>query len=463
MEEAIKNVFLSLQGQEPRADVLARWAVDVSRGTRTIDDLQKYLMRSREYELHVSNVYRSLYFKYIDDKPSVELLKTIMTNNMGNPVTESIIMDALRSTDVFVKRYNNIISNLWLIIKGIEIDEPTLQFFLERFRDDSYTVTSLQKDITSNSSAPNKDLTHPVDDIADVLGAGVPVEDFSKVLDIMRNPRLAAELFLASCDMANHPKIKTAVAVYPTFFKRDITVVELLRIFPSLLATLDVESLVRGEHQRFSTVYNAFNNAYLRFTGAEIDQMTFINNHLPTLDATDLSSVVSELVLTLTRNPKYRDLIMKQLTVINHAGATQEDLEQIFTIAMVSCIGVNEGDRIQSIATDYFTNRDAYVKSVNAIYEENLTRALEPDEVQKYHQYYRDHKTDLIVVRQDVQSSFEYIGTMHELVANLARDLGVSDRFGRGKLYKLIEGLMTESEDKSSVTLLARAREQLLS
>lgn len=461
MEDTIKNVFLSLQGQEPRADVLARWSVDVSRGTRSIDDLQKYLMRSREYEQHVTGIYRNLYTKYIDDKPSLDLLKTIMSNNIGVPITETIIMDALRSTDAFVKRYHNIITSLWKIIKGEDIDAPTLQFFLDRFKDEAYTVASLQKDIVNNSSAPTKDLTHPVEDIADVLGAGVPLEDFSKVLDIMHSPRLAAELFLASCDIANHPKIKTAVSVYPTFFSRDITVVELLRIFPSLLATLDVEGLVRSEHQRFSMVFDAFNNAYTRFTGSQIDHMAFINNHLSALDEPELMTVVGELVLTLTRSPKYKDLIMKQLTAMN-GSCDKDDLEQIFTVIMVSCIGCNELDKIKSIFTDYFTNRDAYIQSVSNIYEENLGRGLEPDEVQKYSQYYRDHKSDLSVVKQDVQSSFEYIGVMHEMIANLAKDLGVADRFGRGKLYKLIESLMNETEDKSSVTLLAKAREQLL-
>lgn len=445
--------------------------MDVNRGMRTVDDLQKYLMRSREYEHHISNMFRTLYTKYIDDKPQVELLKAIMSNNIGTPITETIIMDKLRTTDTFVKRYNNIITNLWRIIKGCEMDDAMLNCFLERFKDNDYTIANLQQDIVNNSSAPNQSLTHPLEDIADVLGSGVQMDDYAKVLDIMRSPRLAAELFLASCDIANHPKIKTAVSVYPKFFARDITVVELLRIFPSLLATLNVEGLIRTEHAQYNTVYNAINHVYIKYTGAEIEHMAFINSHIAALDQTNdgLDEMVKSMALELTRGDKYKELVMSHVNTFvdqyakgaktQHNDITPEDHEHIFTIIRVSNIGCNDTELIRSIVADYFTNRNAYIQTVGNIYKENLGRDLETEEVQKYCCQYRDHKTDLTQVKMDVQSSFEYIGAMHEMVANLAKDLDVVDKYGKGKIYQLIEGLMRDNEDKSSVTLMAKARE----
>lgn len=466
MEDVVKSVFLAMQGQEPRPDVLVRWANDISRGSRTIEDLQKYLVRSREYEQHITAIYKRLYTQHIDDRPQPELLKAIFAANTGIPITEATIMDALRKTDAFTGKYVSIIRNLWSIIKDTEIDEGSCNFFLERFREDGYTIEHLQRDIANNTSAPNTAIAYPVRDIAEVLGQGVTIEDYSKVLEIMRSPRLAAELFIASRDITTHPKIKTAVAVFPDFFARDITVVELLRIFPALLATLDVTALVRTEHQRFSTVFNAINQAYLTYTGASIDHMTFINNHLSALDATNLSTVVSDLIDSLTRSDLYKTMVKDMLAALCSVGsldADADDIEQLFTIVMVSRIGCNADEQMKSIAHDYVAKREAFIKSVGAIYEENLGRPLEADEVRKYRRQYREHKTDLALITQGVQSSFEYIGAMHELVAGLARDLGVDDKFGKSKLYKMIEGLMRDSAgDRSSVTILAKARQLLV-
>lgn len=464
-DSIVKSVYFRLIGQEAKPEVVVRWSADLARGNRSVDDFNRYLMRTREYEANVTYNFKKLYIQIIDENVDAELIKDLRVYSGSQPITEDVITQFLHTTDAFLAKYRTIIVNLWRVLKDATIEDTTLEYYLASFKaDSSYDIARLQDDIIANSSRETVTSGRPIGDIADVIGAGVSIDEYNKVLDIMGNARLAAELFLASKDLTNHPKINALVALYPKYYDRDVTVVELLRVLPTLLATTDVEGAVQAGRKAYARVFEAVQATYKMYIDTVISDMYFIKNHLAALDEANIAAYTSGVVETIVRGDAYAAAVKAKLGLYyssHNVGATlpPADLEQLFIGMLVARIPVTDGPRIEAAMLDYFRQMDAFVSSANTIYQDNLSRQLEPEEEAALRDKFRAHDTDLNGIVAAVRGSFEYMHVLHDMVSSIAADLGVDS--GKGKVFKLIESLIADNHDKSKVTLCMQARRLL--
>lgn len=489
IEATVRASYLGMLGQEPKADVVARWATDLAKGGRSLEDFHRYLMRTREYEQHVTYTFKKLYVQLVDENVDVDQIKNLRAFAGNQPITEAVIVRFLRTTDAYLDKYRQVVASLWRVLKGVDIPEHVAAAYIARFRGaradadaadgpsdaDEYTVEQLQADMLADKSHDNVlavdggGSSFPIADIAEVVGAGVSVADFSKVLDIMRSPRLAAELYLASKDLTKHPKINALVHLYPSVYDREVTVVELLRMLPTLLATNDIGAYVRGSQQAFARAFAAIDGVYRAYLGRGIDDMFFIKNHLAALDETDLSATTSAyvggVVDAIIRGDEYAAAVRAKLDaafVAHNPGAPAggllaADAEQLMCVLLASRVPATDDERIDAVLVDYFRGMDAFVAAVRGAYDDNLGRALEPDEEAAFRAKFRAHDTDLNAVVADVRASFEFVTVVHQLVDSIAKDLGVDA--GKGRLFKVIETLLgPATADKSKLGLCMQAR-----
>ena len=466
-EDFVYKTYVRLLGQDPRPDIVARWAGDIDKGARTFDDFNKYLMRTREYDQQVTYNFKKLYIQHIDENVDMDLIKPLRAYGGPQPITEEMIVRFLRTTDKFVDKYRPIVANLWKVLKDVDITDVLLDYYLENFKTDAtYTVERLQEDISSNTGIVNvQGMQCPVNDIAEVIGTGVTVDDYQKVLDIMKNARLAAELYLVAKDVTKHPKIKTLVQLYPKHFDRDVTVVELLRILPTLLSSQDVDGVVKKERDAYAKVFESVNNTYKTYLGKGIDDMFFIKNHLAALDEKKIDRYTDVIVDTIVRSDEYRDAIKSYISELysssghERAVMDNEDMDQLLCILLVSKVPATDKARIETTLADYFKQMKAFLSSVDTIFQENLERALEKDEEQKFKSRFRAHVTDLNDIVTALRGSYEYVHLIHKLVESIAADMGIE---GKGRIYKVVENLLDDpNTDKSKIVICMNARRML--
>ena len=463
-EDFVRNIYVSLLGQDPRPDIVSRWTGDIDKGVRTFDDFNKYLMRTREYDQQVNYNFKKLYIQHIDENVDMDLVKPMREYGGTQPITEDTIVRFLRTTDKFIDKYRPIVTNLWKVLKDTDITDVLLDYYLTNFKmDTTYTVEKLQDDILSNTGFVNVEgMQCPVNDIAEVIGTGVSVDDYRKVLDIMKNAKLAAELYLVAKDVTKHPKIKTLVQLYPTHFNRDVTVVELLRILPSLLSSQDVDAVVKKEKDAYYKVFETVNNTYKTYLGRGIDDMFFIKNHLSALDEKRIEKYTDTIIDTIVRSDEYRDTIRTYLATLyalnsrEHEIMDKEDMDQLLCILLVSKVPATDKTRIETTLTDYFKQMNAFISSVDTLFQENLERALEKEEEQKFKSRFRAHVTDMNDIVASLRSSYEYIHLIHKLVDSIAADMGVE---GKGKIYRVVETMLDDpNADKSKIAICMNAR-----
>jgi hypothetical protein len=458
---AIRDVFLSLMGVEPRVELVGRWSTDITNGTRSLADLHRYIMRTREYDQHVAFTFKRVYIATISEDPDATLLPALVEANRGVPITEEIVACFLRSTDAFAQKHAQIIKNMWSVIKGgAEIDSTGASAYLSNFTSGtSYTIHDLQDDIFKDASATNSLSSSPLATAADVIGTGATLQDYERVIAIMASPRLATELYIASKDLTKHPKLKEITAAYPAKFGRDLTVVELLRIFPSLLAASDVGALVGQEASCFNTVFTSVAGVYQSLLEQPVDHMFFIKNHLTALDAPNLTAYTAALVDALVHGDEYAALAHDKIRSMHEGDIGAEDLQQIFAILVVGRTPLSSQETVENVIADYFRRMDAFVGSANKVFQDNLSRDMDADEVASFRRKFRDHSTDMNAVETDVRASFEFTSVVYELVKGIAEDLAVA--LTNSRLCKITESLLRDG-DNSKLSICLRAR-QLLS
>ena len=181
-------------------------------------------------------------------------------------------------------------------------------------------------------------------------------------------------------------------------------------------------------------------------------------------EGNNIAAYTSGVVETIVRGDAYAAAVKAKLGLYyssHNVGATlpPADLEQLFIGMLVARIPVTDGPRIEAAMLDYFRQMDAFVSSANTIYQDNLSRQLEPEEEAALRDKFRAHDTDLNGIVAAVRGSFEYMHVLHDMVSSIAADLGVDS--GKGKVFKLIESLIADNHDKSKVTLCMQARRLL--
>lgn len=400
----------------------------------------------------MAQVFRRVYVRLVDACVDRELMEAfVRTGQTSEEAAESFV----RASQRFRDRYERAVRSMWRVAHGTEPSEAAVEALVQRAVAGA-SVDELLAEV--RAGAPDCEAALPT---ADAVAAGEALPDPSPadqmaVLEIMGSVKRATELYRSSRSLAANERVAEGVRLFPEVFGRDMTVPELLRLYPQLITAPDVGALLRSEQAAFARMHAALARAVHDYTLEELGQEAFVREHLASLDLGDVEGYVAARVADMVSSRGYEDMMRAAIERAVPEGQAYEadDVAEVFAALRARRVPVTATDAVSQAVVGHFAAMAKLLSDVNALYMQHLGRDLEEDEVVQFKARFRRGDTDLARITVDVRQSYEYLDVVRGMVeAAAARaDLQLSS----GRLFKAVQRLFEEVPDRGREAIQAR-------
>ena len=400
----------------------------------------------------MAQVFRRVYVRLVDACVDRELMEAfVRTGQTSEEAAESFV----RASPRFRDRYERAVRNMWRVAHGTE-PEAAVEALVQRAVAGA-SVDDLLADV--RAGAPDSAAAAEGLPLADAVGEALPdpsPADQMAVLEIMGSVKRATELYRSARSLAANERVAEGVRLFPGVFGRDMTVPELLRLYPQLIVAPDVGALLRSEQAAFARMHAALARAVHDYTLEELGQEAFVREHLASLDDGDVEGYVAARVADMVSSKGYEDMMRAAIERAVPAGQAYEadDVTEVFSALRGRRVPVTSADAVAQAVVGHFAAMAKMLSDVNTLYVQHLGRDLEEDEVAQFKARFRRGDTDLARITVDVRQSYEYLDVVRGMVEEAAAraDLQLSS----GRLFKAVQRLFEEVPDRSREGIQAR-------
>ena len=392
-------------------------------------------------------VFRRVYVQLVGEAVDRGLMDAFLKTGQD---TEETAAAFVRASPQFKERYDRAVRTMWRLAHGEEPADREVEYLVQRAIA-GCSIDELCADVRAYKAEPAdacpQRLVQEAEEVLPDAGPG----DMLQVVEIMGSVRRATELYRASRSLADNERLMAAVGRFPAYFGRDMTVRELVRLYPAIMAVpaAGMDALLHDEHEAFVRAFSTVSAAVRDYTLEELGQDAFVRDHLAALDSADACEYVATLVSEVVAGPAYERLMREAVVRAVPEGQVyeQDDVTEVFAALRARRTALTAATAIGQAVTAHFTAMAKTLADVNTLFQEHLGRDLEEEEAAAFKARFRKGDTDIARITVDLRDSYEYHDVVRGMVADAARALGVE--LSNARLFRAVQRLLEEVPDKN--------------
>ena len=388
-------------------------------------------------------VFRRVYVRLVGEAIDNGLLDAFVRTGQD---TEEAATAFVRASPQFKERYDRAVRTMWRLVHGEEPADSDVEPLVQRAVA-GCSIDELCADVQAGVSEPEACL-HISQEAEEVLPDAAP-GDMLQVMEIMGSVRRATELYRVTRSLADNERLAAAVRRFPVYFGRDMTVRELMRLYPAIMTAQGIDALLHDEHEAFSRAFATVSAAARDYTLEELGQDAFVRDHLAALDAVDASEYVAALVSEVVAGPAYERLMRDTIVRAVPEGQAYEedDVVEVFAALRARRTAVTAVAAVQQAVAAHFAAMAKTLADINSLYLEHLGRDLDGEEAAAFKARFRKGDTDIARITVDLRDSYEYHDVVRGMVADAARAAGTE--LSNARLFRAVQRLLQEVPDKN--------------
>lgn len=406
-------------------------------------------------------LFRRVYVQLVGEAVDRGLMDAFMKTGQD---TEEAAAAFVRASPQFRERYDRAVRTMWRLAHGEEPADGDVEPLVQRAVA-GCGIDELCEAVRAGASAPEA-CVNVHEEAQSVLPDAGP-GDMLQVVEIMGSVRRATELYRASRSLADNERLMAAVNRFPAyFFGRDMTVRELVRLYPAIMAAPadGTDALLHDEHEAFTRAFALVSAAARDYYAlSDISHDTFVRDHLAALDAADASDYVADMVSTIVAGPEYeyrmREAVVR--AVPDGQACDADDVTEVFTTLRSRRTAITADAAISQAVAAHFAAMAKTLADINELYQKHLGRDLEEEEATAFKARFRRGDADIARITVDLRDSLEYHDVVRCMVAAAAQRLGIE--LSNARLFRAVQRLLEEVPDKNRQDIANRIQYVLTS
>jgi hypothetical protein len=404
-------------------------------------------------------LFRRVYVQLVGEAVDRGLMDAFMKTGQD---TEEAAAAFVRVSPQFRERYDTAVRTMWRLAHGEEPAEGDVEPLVQRAVA-GCGIDELCDAVRAGASAPEA-CVHVSQEAQAVLPDAGP-GDMLQVVEIMGSVRRATELYRASRSLAENERLMAAVHGFPSYFGRDMTVRELVRLYPAIMAAPadGTDALLHDEHEAFARAFTSVSAAARDYTLQDLGQDAFVRDHLAALDAADASDYVAAMVSAIVASPAYeyrmREAVVR--AVPDGQACEADDVSEVFATLRARRTAVTAEAAIGQAVAAHFSAMAKTLADINCLYQEHLGRDLEEEEAAAFKARFRRGDADIARITVDLRDSLEYHDVVRGMVVAAAHAIGVE--LSNARLFRAVQRLLEEVPDKNRQGISNRIQHVLTS
>lgn len=451
------------------------WTNAISRGTKTLEDLEAFLIKSQDYQNAVQNIFVDIFYDQIGSTTEYQsLLKDFLDSKKNSHISREDIFSFIVNSAPFIEKYTSIISNVYETISNEEPTMETIVGFLKKFQEGQYSVDDLKNDVkallenidtTSQSETWSKDLTeNQQKEILSLWADKTKFVEYYRHNNEIKHETNPADPFPKSNKFADD-----FISTFEKVYKRNMNAREYILYLPrydnnfQLIANLDqeVENLKAKHDSMLSQVQELSTKLY----NETLSEDVFIKKYLSSIDEPQF---VQQLKYEMLQSDKYKNSMTERISSLYRTlyGEELGNEEQSYIFEQVKSKEYDLfNEDMNDVLVSYKNENDQFIERIYQIFMETYEREPDVHELSKYIQLYRSHNTfeptevDK-VVENELFSSLEYHDVIKQKIRKIYLEIKETNILP-SVIYQLLDKTLQKQDYKNMDRWLSQIIQEL--
>ena len=415
---------------------LSFWVGSITKGTKSLDDLEAFLLKSQDYHNAVKNTFIDVFYDKIGGNNEYQdLFKAFLQENTSHVRTsKSDIHDYIIQSKMFIDKYATIVGSVYEAVTNGSPEPETTVRYIRKFQElAEYSIDDLKKDIMSDLILGPDDqettCNHAKNGTSnddDSVFDGLTEQQITDIKDLWNDKVEFVRFFTrgtADGSVADKEASAVASASATQDFPEDI-----ITAFESIYARsmnaweyvlyaaqqpTDIVSFLNARKQSHDTAYDRVKELRQVYLDDTIDEADFIRDYLHDIHKPDfLECLKHDILSSDAYKHKMSGRISSLYKTMYDEELLEEDSENIFASVKGKAYELFN-EELNGVLVDYKNETDQLTERLYRIFITTYEREPDIHELTTFLRLYRKHPDIDIqevdaMVEKELVASLEY-------------------------------------------------------
>ena len=413
------------------------WTNAISRGSKSLDDLNTFLLKSQDYTTAVKNTFVDIFYDKIGgDGDYQTLLRSCTDNFRDQQIHREDIYKYIVESSEFSIKYKNIIQKVYEAITNKQPDHEITIKLLQKFQQlPEYSIDDLKIDISEglrdddakdvddalNSEEFNPDQQQEI--IALWNDKSKFLEFYRKLLDQSEQKNPVVVSTSSICHNDNDEKYKF-ITIFESVYGSSMFALEYVLYTNAFINKANLLNEIKILKEHHDEMFSNVREISAKYLNESMEEQEFIRTYLPHIQD---DNFVENLKNKILSSEQYKTKMTQKLSGMYQSmygeSLGKDESEYIFNKVKQAEYDLLNED-VNTVLVEYKNETDSFTERIFRIFIDTFEREPDIHELPKYVQMYRVHgELDSGVVDKMVESelvaSLEYHDVIKQKIKNI--------------------------------------------